>query len=135
MQTTGTLAAVFDEDLKESADLDLRSYDVMLHTFEAREPGIRMTDLARDISISKAGLTSMVDRLEQRSILQRIPDPDDRRAIRIKLTDHGETVFRAAAKVHVAGIEEHFTRHLTEDEARVIAETLERIRQLHLDTT
>lgn len=129
MQATGTVKAAFDDDFRAQTDIDIRVYDVLLHVFEARDEGIQMTDLAREITLSKAGLTSLVDRIEKRSLVQRVPDPADRRAVRIKLTKQGEKVFREAARVHVAGIRERVTQHLTDDEARIIAEAFERVRR------
>lgn len=129
----GTITPRLDDEMREGTDLDLQTYDALLHIFEAGDPGIRMTDLARTIVLSKSGLTTLVDRLEERSFVQRIPDPEDRRATRITLTDHGIETFRdAATRVHVPGIQKHFEDRLTDDEAAVIAEVLERI---HQDTT
>ena len=129
MQATGTVKAAFDDDFRSQTDIDIQTYDVLLHVFEARDQGIQMTELAREITLSKAGLTSLVDRLEKRSLVQRVPDPADRRAVRIKLTDKGEKTFRSAARIHLDGIRDRVTRHLTDDEARIIADAFERIRQ------
>lgn len=133
MQAIGTLRAILDEELRAQTDLDLQAYDALLHVFEAGDDGIRMTDLAREIVLSKTGLTSLVDRLQQRGLVQRVPDPTDRRVMRITLTDDGERAFRAAARVHLEGIHEHVTRHLTDDESQAIATAFERIRTISLD--
>jgi DNA-binding MarR family transcriptional regulator len=39
-----------------------------------------------------AGMTKLLDRLEDKGLLQRRPHPDDRRAIIIELTDHGRAL-------------------------------------------
>ena len=128
MQATGTVKAAFDDDFRSQTDIDIQVYDVLLHVFESGEAGIKMSELAREIALSKAGLTSLVDRLEKRSLVQRAQDPADRRAFRIKLTEEGEKTFRTAARVHVDGIRERVTQHLTEEEARIIADAFERVR-------
>ncbi len=125
----GTFTPLLDDELRDGADLDLQTYDALLHTYEAGKLGIRMTDLAQNVVLSKSGLTTLVDRLEERALLQRFPDPEDRRVTRITLTDRGIETFRDAAKVHVASIQKHFADRLTDDEATVIAEVLERIRR------
>lgn len=132
MQAIGTLRAMLDDELRAQTDLDLQAYDALLHVFEGGDEGIRMTDLAREIVLSKAGLTSLVDRLQQRGLVQRVPDPTDRRVMRITLTHDGERTFRAAARVHLAGIHEHVTQHLTDKEAHAIATAFERIRTISL---
>jgi DNA-binding MarR family transcriptional regulator len=48
-----------------------------------------MTELSRILSIERSSLTSMVDRLERRDLVARIPNPTDRRACQIQLTDPG----------------------------------------------
>jgi len=126
-ETYGTITPLLDEDLRNGSDLDFQTYDVLLHVREAGEPGIRMTDLAQNVVRSKSGLTTMVDRLEDRGLLRRVPDATDRRAIRITLTTTGLESFRRAAEVHVAGIETYFVDHISETEAEVVADVLERI--------
>lgn len=132
MQAIGTLRAMLDDELRAQTDLDLQAYDALLHVFEGGGDGIRMTDLAREIVLSKAGLTSLVDRLQDRGLVRRVPDPTDRRVMRITLTHDGEQAFRAAAHVHLAGIHEHVTQHLTAEEAHAIAAAFERIRTIAL---
>jgi DNA-binding MarR family transcriptional regulator len=133
MQTTGTITAVMEREMREAAGIDLQTYDVLLHTFESGEVGARMVDLATQIAFSKAGLTALIDRLEKQRLVRRTPDPSDRRVIRITITPKGEKLFRAAAKVHVDGINEHVAQHLTDEQAQVIAEALEHVRRRHTE--
>lgn len=128
METQGHVAARLDQQLREEVDLDIREYETLLYTFEAGAEGIRMTDLSSRILLSKSGLTTLVDRLEERGLMARTPDPSDRRAIRVGLTDMGEDTFRHAAGVHMTGIKRWFADHLTDDEAAVVADLLERVR-------
>ncbi|HZX02198.1 MarR family winged helix-turn-helix transcriptional regulator [Kribbella sp.] len=61
-----------------------------------------MTDLSRILSIERSSLTSMVDRLERRSLVARTPIPGDRRAFRIELTADG---LKLAHEVHDAVVD------------------------------
>jgi len=127
METHGAIVPKLDDDLRQKSGIDIHTYDALLHVFEAGKQGVRMADLAAAVVISKSGITSLVDRLEAGALVQRNPDPDDRRATRITLTASGEMTFRAAAQVHLAGIEEYFASLISDEEARSIAETLERV--------
>lgn len=49
----------------------------------------RITDLATQEGISQPAMTSLVNRLEERGWARRTADPDDRRAIRVELTELG----------------------------------------------
>jgi DNA-binding MarR family transcriptional regulator len=64
-----------------------------------------MTDLSRMLSIERSSLTSMVDRLERRSLVARIPTPGDRRACRIELTGTGLELAHEAHNAVVNRIE------------------------------
>lgn len=128
LELEGTLTQILDAELRAQAGIELQNYDALLHTFEAGEQGIRMTDLARHVVLSKSGLTTVVDRLEKRKWLKRVADPHDRRATRIMLTAAGEKVFRRAAQVHLDGIAKHFSSYLSDEEAEVIARALNRVR-------
>jgi DNA-binding MarR family transcriptional regulator len=134
MEANATLLARFDEDFRADVGIDIRTYDVLLHVFNSGPQGIRMTDLAREVVLTKAGLTSLIDRLEARSFVHRTPDPGDRRAFRITLTTEGKRVFRVAARIHVAGIHERIGIHLSDDEARIVAEVFERIKAANLES-
>ena len=126
-KTYWALMPTMDQDLRDQAGMDMQTYSTLVHTYLAGPGGIRMKDLATNATLSTSGLTSLVDRLEKQGLLERRPDPDDRRATRIVLTDAGFEPARTGAHVHIASIEEHFAARLTEAEATMIADTLERI--------
>ena len=60
------------------------------------------THLARGLMLSSAGVTSRIDRLERKGLVRRQDDPDDRRGVRIELTDEGAEVVDAAVAANVA---------------------------------
>jgi DNA-binding MarR family transcriptional regulator len=45
--------------------------------------------LAEDIGLSSGAMTNRLDRLEAAGLILRLPDPDDRRALQVELTDAG----------------------------------------------
>jgi DNA-binding MarR family transcriptional regulator len=53
-------------------------------------PGrIRMTDLGRRLHLERSGLSNLVDRLEQRGLVSRVRDSQDRRVTWVELTAEG----------------------------------------------
>ena len=55
-------------------------------------------ELASDLELSSGAMTSRLDRLEQAGLVRRLPDPEDRRGIIVRLTDAGrDTVDGALA--------------------------------------
>jgi DNA-binding MarR family transcriptional regulator len=64
-----------------------------------------MTELSRILSIERTSLTSMVDRLERRDLVARIPNPTDRRACQIELTAPGLALAHDAHNAFTTRIE------------------------------
>jgi DNA-binding MarR family transcriptional regulator len=55
--------------------------------------------LADDLMLSSGAMTARLDRLERAGLVRRKPDPDDRRAIRVELTERGRQTWGAAVDV------------------------------------
>ncbi len=53
---------------------------------------IPISELSKKTGLAKTTLTSMLDRLERSGHICRAPDPDDRRAVRICLTESAEAL-------------------------------------------
>lgn len=51
--------------------------------------GLRISELALSTGITASGITQMVTALEERGMVGRKMDPDDRRAVRVYLTEKG----------------------------------------------
>src|SRR5207244_11552123 len=72
-------------------------YDVLVNLASAPRDGLRPTDLAERVLITKSGLTRLLDRLVERGYIDRRPCPSDRRGQLIVLTQDGRRAFRRAA--------------------------------------
>jgi len=84
------------------------------------------TTLARVAMLSPAGMTNRLDRLERAGLITRHPDPDDRRASLIRLTDEGRAIADAAVEDVVAMENELFTA-LSASDRRQLARILDRL--------
>ncbi|HEY3748897.1 MAG TPA: MarR family transcriptional regulator [Pseudonocardiaceae bacterium] len=58
--------------------------------------------LSTTLMLSRAGMTSRLDRLEAAGLVNRTMDPADRRSFRVTLTDHGYEVVDDAMTEHTA---------------------------------
>jgi len=56
---------------------------------------MRLSELSDRLHIAPRSTTEVVDALESRDLVQRRPDPDDRRATLVELTEHGASVLAA----------------------------------------
>ncbi|MBF9068828.1 MarR family winged helix-turn-helix transcriptional regulator [Streptacidiphilus fuscans] len=91
----------------------------------ARTGPCSAADLAGRIGLDRSGVTRRADRLEVAGLLRREPDPADRRATLLALTEAGERTIRATRE----RLAEHIERSLADwppGEAETFARALRR---------
>jgi DNA-binding MarR family transcriptional regulator len=126
LEAHAAVTAVLERELQER-DLSLAWYDVLLQLSEAPGGRLRMGDLARSVLLSKSGLTRLCDRMESAGLVRREPIDDDARGLVAAITKTGRSTLRRAAPLHLKGVQTHFSRHLSEQEARTLTTALRRI--------
>ncbi|WP_030274829.1 MarR family winged helix-turn-helix transcriptional regulator [Streptomyces sp. NRRL B-24484] len=75
------------------------------------EPGtapMRLSDLAERLRIAPRSATAVVDALEEAGLVARTPDPADRRAVRVVLTDAGRAALDRIGRVRHEVAQEYF---------------------------
>ncbi len=70
----------------------------------------RMADLAQALEVVPRSITSMVDTLEAAGFVAREPDPTDRRATIVVLTDAGAEVLRQVGRMRAEAAEQLFAK-------------------------
>jgi DNA-binding MarR family transcriptional regulator len=107
--------------------VSLSWYDVLLELNGAPERRLRMGELGSRVVLSRERVSRVVDEMERAGLVRRERNPDDKRSFYAVLTPAGRERLVEAAPIYLAGIERHFTRHITDEEARTIAAALERV--------
>jgi DNA-binding MarR family transcriptional regulator len=120
-----------ERDLAADGQVPLGWYDVLLELNAAPERRLRMQELGLKVVLSRTRVSRIVTELEVAGYVERIADPDDRRATLARITAAGRAALRRAAPVYLAGIEEHFTRHLTSSQQQAITTGLQRVIDAH----
>lgn len=83
--------ALLLEPICKKWDLTRNELDVML--FLANNPDFdRAADIVANRGLAKSHVSMSVANLESRGLLERIPDPADRRAVHLKLTEQGREI-------------------------------------------
>jgi DNA-binding MarR family transcriptional regulator len=59
-----------------------------------REPGLRQVELAERLDMEPITLCRIIDRLEEGGLVERKPDPSDRRAWRVEVTQKAEPLVK-----------------------------------------
>ena len=93
---------------------------------QIRTEGSRLTDLARGANITPQAMGELVDELEELGYVERRPDPTDRRAKLIVLTDRGKACIAAGIST-INGIEQRITEMLGERGHRQLRSLLDRL--------
>ena len=75
-------------------DLTLAQMDVLIALARAEDASLSCSEIAERTLITKGGITGILDRLEARGLVKRIPSRDDRRSVLIRLSAKGVELFR-----------------------------------------
>jgi DNA-binding MarR family transcriptional regulator len=105
--------------LRTTFGITLPRFDLMAQ-LERHPDGLRMGELSKRMMVTGGNITGITDQLEQEQLVQRVPDPKDRRAYAVKLTDAGRRAFAQMATVHEGWIEELLKDMSSEDKGQLI---------------
>jgi DNA-binding MarR family transcriptional regulator len=85
----------------------------------ARHGAMRLSELALHLRIAPRSVTEVVDGLERAGLAARSPDPGDRRATIVTLTDRGMDVAKGIRKARAAESESYFAVLSKDDRAEL----------------
>ena len=108
------ISADFDD-----AGLQHAEYDALLTVTRAPQSTVRLREITRNMLISQPSVSRLVDRMVERGLLVKIPDPDDARSSLVRATPEGSRQFRAIAGRHARSIANRMS-DLTDDELRTL---------------
>jgi DNA-binding MarR family transcriptional regulator len=111
-------------ELAEAGLPDLAWYDLLWTLYRRSGRSRRVKELANEVVLSPTAMSRFVDRVEAAGCVHREPDPEDRRALQITLTEEGVELLRRMWPVYERGIERHFAAHL---DGASLREMLERM--------
>jgi DNA-binding MarR family transcriptional regulator len=128
LNANALLTARVDEELAAARLPPLAWYDVLWPLYRAEERTLRMGTLAGSVvTISRTGLSRLVDRVEAAGLLRRRQARDDRRGTEVVLTDEGVAKLRSMWPVYARVLREHLAGTLSEEEAFLVRDALERV--------
>jgi DNA-binding MarR family transcriptional regulator len=93
-----------------------------------RHGAMRLSELSDRLHIAARSTTEVVDGLQDRGLVERRPDPEDRRATLVALTDEGTRVGQAIRSSRDAGAEAYFSV-LSEAERTELTGILRKLRR------
>jgi DNA-binding MarR family transcriptional regulator len=88
---------------------------------------VSATELARAVELDGGAMTRQLDQLERKGYLRRSPHEQDRRALRIELTNAGRTVWQNTASVCSQRVMDAAQSSMSKDEQAQLHDYLERV--------
>jgi DNA-binding MarR family transcriptional regulator len=110
----------------ELAPFDISAPQLFVLSSVANREADSAAGLCKSISYDPGAMTRMIDRLQQKGLVRRVPHPDDRRAMNLELTVAGKALFPqlVAAKDRVQA---QFLRGFSKDDAHALETLLHRM--------
>ena len=112
--------------LRETSQETLAPWDITPAQFRAlrvlrRHDVMRLSELSDRLKIAARSTTEVIDALQARGLAGRRPDPGDRRATLVELTEHGIEVLHAIREASGSESERVFDRLTAADRAALSA--------------
>ncbi len=108
----------------EGAGISRREYAVLDRL--AHSGPVPQQQLGQELHVHSSNLVAVLDELEDRGLIHRPRDPDDRRRYRLELSDEGQAALNSARSA-AAEIERELLEPLSAAERRKLKSLLERV--------
>ena len=110
-------------------DISIRQHQTMslvCRLTEEKPNGVTLKELAEAMKLAPATVSELVESLVKKNFLQRVQNPEDRRAVQITLTDHGQTLLDKSIKC-IDGLCEKLLAGLPANERAAMLSALSKI--------
>lgn len=125
MATARLVREAFDARL---VPLDLNLTQASLIGYIAEFGATTQTHLADRLGIGRASIGSVIDRLEQRDLVERHPDPADRRVWRVEITSTGRELAKQIRDIDEV-LRAELRRGIGREERQALSWVLTRLQQ------
>jgi DNA-binding MarR family transcriptional regulator len=127
IEASSRVTQLLDASLKETAQMTLDDYEVLVHLSEAPDQQLRMTDLSHRLLHSQARVSQRVDRLVKRNWVARQKCPEDGRVTYATITEEGMAAITATAPHHVEDVRALLIDLIEPEDRPTMARVLDRI--------
>ena len=94
----------------------------------------KISEICEHMMVSAAAASQMADRLEKVNLVQRIPEPGDRRVRNVVLTQQGESVVRQSIEARQSWVNE-IPGKFSDDQMDQISDALELLASIYQEET
>ena len=122
--TSRTIQHAFDFELRDKVGITMAQWRV-INTLTSQN-GTTQREIADKLGLDTSSLIPLIDRLEAKELVQRKPDPSDRRINRLYLTTRAEALLNTMHSC-ILSIRKILTKGIPEDQIAITQQVLERI--------
>lgn len=116
-----------EERLRADNDLSWPELELLMRLRIASDHPLQMSEIAAQLVGSPSGTTRIADRLEKDGLITRETPRENRRIVRVLLTERGRNVLAAADETFRTALQETFGDHLTDAEVQEFRRQLRKV--------
>lgn len=127
LEATHLLERDWFSPLAAQFELQQGEFDVIATLRRSGDPyALTPTQLHEGLMLSSGAMTSRLDRLERKGLIERTPSPNDRRSVLVRLTPAGLALIDRVLPLHVTN-EQQALASLTSKEQKLLNELLAKL--------
>lgn len=123
------LTRTLDGELAREHGLSLSVYELLSRLAHAERQSLRMSDVAQQTGLSLSRVSRLIDQLQARGLVVRMPCDYDSRVVHAALTPQGAECLRRAQDTFFEIVEERFLGRLDCDEVETLGALLARLHE------
>ncbi|MFJ8402626.1 MarR family winged helix-turn-helix transcriptional regulator [Streptomyces microflavus] len=124
LHATTLLEDHLDRQLQRDAGMPHIYYGLLVQLSQAPRRRMRMTELARNVKITRSRLSHAIARLEKNGWVRREECPSDKRGQNAVLTDDGYAMLSRSAPGHVDAVRQAMFDRLTPEQVRSLGDIM-----------
>jgi DNA-binding MarR family transcriptional regulator len=121
-----TIYGEFEHSEEVWGSLAPTEYGVLYALTTAPGP-MRITELCEDVLLSQPGMSRLIGRLEGKGLIERVEDPSDARASRVRMTAEGVRTQRQVGAAHGRQVAKLMVRGLNGDELTALRDLCQKL--------
>jgi DNA-binding MarR family transcriptional regulator len=128
LETQALVAAAIDRLAVDPAGLDPATADLLVRLSKSADCGIRGVEIGEHCQMTATRVSRLLDRAEADGLVQRNPDPTDRRAQHVVLTEKGQEAAQRFAPLMKDVLDDLVYETLSAEERATLIDLLARLR-------